>query len=94
MALGSLLLLAWLWGAAYAPVLGDQIHAIAGAWYGQLLLAGWTFAYFYHLANGIRHLFWDAGKGFALDDMHKSGVAVLIAAVGLTGLVWYIILFM
>ena len=28
---------------------------------GLLLLAGWSFAFFYHLLNGVRHLFWDIG---------------------------------
>ncbi len=39
---------------------------------------------FYHLCNGIRHLFWDIGKGFDLENIHKSGYAVLISSTILT----------
>ena len=33
-------------------------------------------AFCYHLLNGIRHLFWDAGYGFELPAARKSGWAV------------------
>ena len=47
-------------------------------------------ALFYHLANGIRHLFWDAGYGFELKAAYASGYAVLIATAALTVLAWAI----
>ena len=50
----------------------------------QIILLGWTFALFYHLCNGIRHLFWDIGKGFEMENLYKSGWAVLISAAVLT----------
>ncbi|MEI9891849.1 MAG: hypothetical protein WDN45_16400 [Caulobacteraceae bacterium] len=31
---------------------------------GQLVLFGLTVSLFYHLANGVRHLWWDVGEGF------------------------------
>ena len=55
---------------------------------GLLFLFAWTFSLFYHLSNGIRHLFWDIGKGFELEDMQKSGWLVIVAALGLTILTW------
>ena len=33
---------------------------------GKVLMLGLTGAVFYHLANGVRHLVWDAGEGFGL----------------------------
>ena len=47
-----------------------------------------TLALFYHLCNGIRHLFWDAGYGFELDVAYRSGLAVLGASVALTLISW------
>jgi len=44
----------------------------------------WTFALYYHLCNGIRHLFWDMGKGFEIQAARRSGVIVLITASLLT----------
>jgi len=58
------------------------------AWLGLVLLFGWTFAFFYHLCNGIRHLAWDAGYGFELRTAHPSGYTVLAATVVLTVLAW------
>lgn len=54
----------------------------------QVLLVGWTFALFYHLANGIRHLFWDIGVGYELSTAYVSGWLVVLAAVVLTALTW------
>ncbi len=51
---------------------------------GMLFLAGWTFAFFYHLLNGVRHLFWDAGYGFERDARRLSGWAAVAGAVVLT----------
>ncbi|HEY7378296.1 MAG TPA: succinate dehydrogenase, cytochrome b556 subunit [Steroidobacteraceae bacterium] len=50
----------------------------------QLLLLGWLFSFFFHLANGIRHLAWDCGFGYERRQARASGWAVFIAAVLLT----------
>jgi succinate dehydrogenase / fumarate reductase cytochrome b subunit len=55
---------------------------------GIVLLIGWTFAFFYHLLNGVRHLAWDLGYGFERTQRHASGWFVIIAAAGLTLGVW------
>lgn len=51
---------------------------------GKLFLLGWTFAFFYHLLNGVRHLFWDAGYGFERDARRLSGWAAVAGALVLT----------
>ncbi len=66
----------------------DCTLEVLSAWYGQIVLAGFTFALNYHLCNGIRHLFWDAGYGFNTETADKSGIATLIIAVLLTAGVW------
>ena len=57
-------------------------------WYGMVILLGFTWALFYHLFNGIRHLFWDAGYGFQLSTAYKSGWATLAGSIVLTAAVW------
>ena len=49
-----------------------------------VLLFGWTYALFYHLCNGIRHLFWDAGHGFDIRTAYGTSIVVLAAAAALT----------
>lgn len=85
---GTLLLLYWLGSAAAGPQAYESAAALIGSWFGRLLLLGWSFALFYHLCNGIRHLFWDAGKLFEKDEIYKSGIIVLAAAAVLTVLAW------
>ena len=59
---------------------------------GQILLFGWSVALFYHALNGVRHLFWDMGKGLEISTATKSGYAVLFGAVSLTAISWIIAL--
>ena len=88
LALGSLVLALWLFGAAYQPGLFGALSGFFAWLPGQALLVAWSAAFYYHLCNGIRHLFWDAGKGFALANVTRSGMAVLLAAAGFTVATW------
>lgn len=36
-----------------------------------------TFALYYHFINGIRHLFWDIGKGFTKETAQTNGFLVI-----------------
>jgi succinate dehydrogenase / fumarate reductase, cytochrome b subunit len=77
---GTLLLTLWLVAAAYGPDAFTDVQAFVGSWFGQLLLWAFTFALFYHLGNGIRHLAWDFGWGFELSQVRASGLAMLAFA--------------
>jgi succinate dehydrogenase / fumarate reductase cytochrome b subunit len=88
MTLGALAFAAWIISAAvsedsYAQVLGW----LAGP-FGLLVLFGLSFAFFYHLGNGIRHLVWDAGYGFDKQVARMSGWAVFIGALVATASFW------
>jgi succinate dehydrogenase / fumarate reductase cytochrome b subunit len=87
---GTLLLVWWLVALATGPLAFADAQAVVGSFLGRLFLFGWTFALFYHLANGIRHLVWDTGYGFDLDVAQKTGHAVPIVAGCLTLLTWII----
>ncbi|HNW79819.1 MAG TPA: succinate dehydrogenase, cytochrome b556 subunit, partial [Candidatus Competibacteraceae bacterium] len=63
---------------------------ILGSMLGQLFMFLWTWSLFYHMANGIRHLFWDAGYGFEMETATKSGWAVVWSSIILTFLCWLI----
>ncbi len=84
LAAGMLLLLCWLAAAAAGPTQYAAIQAFLGHWIGRALMLGFVFSLFYHLLNGIRHLFWDAGKGFAIPIARASGILVALGAVVLT----------
>jgi succinate dehydrogenase / fumarate reductase cytochrome b subunit len=90
---GTLLLTYWLVSAASGDGAYSIAEAILGSWFGILILFGFTVALFYHFCNGIRHLAWDAGKGFDLPDMHRSGGFVVAATVILTVAFWALAFF-
>jgi succinate dehydrogenase / fumarate reductase cytochrome b subunit len=85
---GLLLLVCWLVAVASGAAAYDAVQAFNAHWVGRILLFGWSFALFYHLCNGIRHMMWDAGLGFELPDVYRSGWLVVAASVALTVLAW------
>lgn len=88
--IGTLLLTAWLVCAATSDGAFSVIQSLFATWIGILILFGFTVALFYHFCNGIRHLLWDAGRGFELPDMHRTGRFVFVATVVLTVVFWII----
>jgi len=88
LAVGTLLLAWWLIAAAAGPEAYAGAQGFIGSWLGRLLLFGWTFALFYHLANGIRRLGWDAGWGFELKIAEATAWIVVAAAAILTLVAW------
>jgi succinate dehydrogenase / fumarate reductase cytochrome b subunit len=55
---------------------------------GILAMLAWSFAFFYHLLNGVRHLLWDAGYGFGRSERHASGWFAVAGAILLTLGTW------
>jgi len=53
-----------------------------------LVLLGWTFAFFFHLLCGLRHLLWDIGLGFGRSERRASGWLAAAGACALTVGVW------
>ena len=88
LAVGTLLLVYWLVATAAGPAAFATAHEFIGSILGRLLLFGWTVALFYHLANGIRHLLWDAGRGFELRTAYASGGTVVIVTAALSLIAW------
>ncbi|RBP49262.1 succinate dehydrogenase, cytochrome b556 subunit [Arenicella xantha] len=87
--LGIPFLVYWLMVLAAGPEAYAKLEPCLSHMLVKLALVGWTFALFYHLCNGIRHLFWDVGRGFEMDTLHKSGWLVLFSAALLTAVTCY-----
>ena len=85
LAVGSLALVYLLVALGMGPDSYAQAQAFFATYLGQFLLWGWTFSFFYHLCNGIRHLAWDAGWGFQIRSVYITGYLVWLAALLLTG---------
>jgi succinate dehydrogenase / fumarate reductase, cytochrome b subunit len=88
LAIGTLFLVWWLIMAAAGPDAFALAHAFWHSWIGRLLLLGWTWALFFHLCNGLRHLCWDAGWGFEIKSVYRSGWLAAGASATLTLVAW------
>ncbi len=84
LALGLIALSYWLVSLAAGPDSYAAAMRLLASPIGLALLLGWTFSFMFHLLNGVRHLFWDAGKGFERTQRHASGWFAALGAIALT----------
>ena len=85
---GLLMFAWWLIAAAYGEAAYNQFTDFAGSPLGLVLLLGWTASFYYHLANGLRHLVWDAGLLFTKKEACQASWFVLVVTAVLTGGTW------
>jgi len=90
LAVGTLPLVYWLWSISQGLEAYEDVFFLYTNWFSLFCLMGWSFCFFFHLANGIRHLFWDAGYGFELPQVYFSGWLVVAASCILTLLSWVV----
>jgi succinate dehydrogenase / fumarate reductase cytochrome b subunit len=87
---GALIGAAWAISLAQGPEAYADFKGVMGSPIGKLVMLGLTLSFFYHLANGIRHLVWDAGHGFDIKRATASGVLVIAFAIAATVAIWVI----
>lgn len=85
---GAILVALWFVSLAHHADLSVRLLDLLGTAPGLVFLFLWTLALFFHLCNGIRHLVWDAGRGFEMYQVVRSGWAVVASSVILTLAVW------
>jgi succinate dehydrogenase / fumarate reductase, cytochrome b subunit len=88
LAVGALYLAVWVVCASANPWIYSKFQSFNVSIVGSIVLGGWLFSAFYHLCNGIRHLFWDAGYGFELKDAYRSGWIVVAVSAIATAVAW------
>jgi succinate dehydrogenase / fumarate reductase cytochrome b subunit len=86
------ILLWWLGALASGPAAYDTFAGHMGAWYGQIVLVGLTWAFFQHLCSGIRHYVLDIGAGYELEANARWSVVTIVIALLLTAAFWAFIL--
>ena len=88
LSVGLIVLTIWLVALSTGATAYEQVTALMQSMVGRLLLVGFSFAFFFHLCNGVRHLFWDVGKGFEMHQANASAWFVVSAATVLTLGLW------
>jgi succinate dehydrogenase / fumarate reductase, cytochrome b subunit len=84
LALGLVALSYWFVSLAAGPDSYAAAARLFASPFGLAVLLGWTFSFLFHLLNGVRHLFWDAGKGFERTQRHLGGWFAVLGAIALT----------
>jgi succinate dehydrogenase / fumarate reductase cytochrome b subunit len=79
LSLGAVALAVWLIALASGVEAYDRVQQMFGAPWFKIPLVVWTFCFFLHLLNGMRHLAWDGGFGFGQTTLRASGWLVLAA---------------
>ncbi|EDM73369.1 succinate dehydrogenase, cytochrome b556 subunit [Roseobacter sp. AzwK-3b] len=81
---GVLLIVWWLLAAATGPDYFAIADAVVTSWFGDLVLTLSLWAIWYHYLAGLRHLYYDAGKGLEIETSEKLGWACIGGSVILT----------
>ena len=88
--IGALIAAAWAISLAQGPETYAAFKSVLGLPIGMVVMFGLTVSFFYHLANGVRHLVWDAGHGLDVKSANASAAFVFAFAAAASIAVWAI----
>jgi succinate dehydrogenase / fumarate reductase cytochrome b subunit len=90
---GAVVLGVWLIAAASGPDSYATVQQVLAAPWFKVPLVGWTFCFFFHLSNGVRHLAWDTGAGFDRARINTTGwTVVVVTLIATAAFSWFAIL--
>ena len=87
---GALIGAAWAISLAQGPDAYATFKHLLGSPLGKVVMFGLTVSFFYHLANGIRHLTWDAGRGLNVKTANATAIVVFAFTAATSVAVWFI----
>ena len=87
---GGLIAAWWAISLAQGPERYAQFKGLMGSLPGKVVMFGLTLAFFYHLANGVRHIVWDFGRGLDVKSANASSITVFAFTIAATAAVWAI----
>ena len=88
--LGSFLLVFWFLSISIGENFYNYFQIISSSFIFKVILFFWTLAFFYHLFNGIRYLFWSFSLGMELKTVYLSGYIIALLTIIATIIVWYL----
>ena len=87
---GTLLLAAWLIGAAMGDRAFAFVNGLFGHPLGTVVLLGYSWALIHHMLGGIRHLILDTGHAMQPRAADTLAWLTIIGSVALTAIVWFV----
>lgn len=85
---GLPVLLWWLGALASGPEAYETFTWAATSIPGYVVLVGLSWAFFNHLASGIRHFVLDTGAGFEVDTNNRWSVVTTVSGIVMTAAFW------
>ncbi|NIJ69684.1 succinate dehydrogenase, cytochrome b556 subunit [Xanthomonas sp. 60] len=92
LAVGALIIAGGLLALMMGPASWSCFTEHAGAWYGKVYLFGWSWAFSYHLCNGIRHMSQDFALGMSIPAFVRNSWMAVIGSLVITALIWTYVL--
>ena len=84
LAVTAVLVVWWLLAAASSAEHYNTVNGILTSWFGDLVFTLSALGMWYHYLAGLRHFYFDAGKGLEIDTAEKLGWGCVIGSVVLT----------
>ena len=79
--LGALLVVWWFLAAATSPEYFAVADGVITSFLGDLIMALSVWALWYHALAGLRHLYWDTGRGLEVEFAEKLGLVIIVLSV-------------
>lgn len=89
--LGGLLVVWWFLAAATSPEYFAVADGVITSFLGDLVMALSVWALWYHALAGLRHLYWDTGRGLEVEFAEKLGLVIIVLSVVLAVLTLLIV---
>ncbi|MEQ1929344.1 MAG: succinate dehydrogenase, cytochrome b556 subunit [Parvularculaceae bacterium] len=77
---GTILLALWFAAIALGRDAYEPAAAVLGSPIGLIVLFGFAWALLFHSFNGLRHLYWDSGRGLDPKTARRTSIAMFLAA--------------
>lgn len=80
----AFLIVWWLLAASTSADYYALANGVLTSWFGDLVMTLSLWGIWYHFLGGLRHLYWDSGRGLEIGTAEKLGMAVIVGSVLLT----------
>jgi succinate dehydrogenase / fumarate reductase cytochrome b subunit len=87
----ALLIVWWLLAASTSDAYFAMADAVLTSWFGDLVMTLSLWAIWYHYLAGLRHFYFDAGKGLDIPTAEKLGWGCIIGSVVLTVITLFLV---
>ncbi|MCP9480573.1 succinate dehydrogenase, cytochrome b556 subunit [Shimia sp. CNT1-13L.2] len=77
----AVLVVWWFLAAAAGPEYFDFVNGLMTSFIGDVVMFAALWAVCYHFLSGLRHLYWDTGRGFEIEFAEKLAKGVIVGSV-------------